>query len=59
MNSHQVEPKALARLREVLVEQNVHYASEMKRIQRMSDSELVAYAAEELDRLYVLQYNHL
>lgn len=52
MNSHQIEPKALVRLREVLVEQNVHYASEMKRIQKMSDSELVAYAAEELDRLY-------
>lgn len=51
MNSHQVEPKALAKLREVLIKQNSHYKLESKSIQQMSDSDLVAYAAEELDRM--------
>jgi len=57
MNNHQVEPKAITRLREVLAEQSSHYPSEFRGIQRMSDSELVAHAAEELDRLHHFYHN--
>lgn len=58
MNNHQVSPEAIARLREVLVEQkSSYYAFESKRIQQMSDSELVAFAAEELDRLHYFYHN--
>lgn len=51
MNNHQVSPEAINKLRTRLVFENYNFSSTTKRIQQMSDYELVDFAADEIQRL--------
>lgn len=52
MNSHQVSPNVLRKLRERLIDIASYSESEQKRIMALSDDDLVEDATQELRRLH-------